>query len=141
MRIWSFLGATLVVATGCGSSGQQVDAGGGDAPPDAASAYTISASPTTFDLKVGETRDTTLTLSNNTAQPLSIAGMQATGLTLGTLTLSNQTCLTPLAPGGSCTVGGKFDANTVGQETFDITVSSNAGGTATIALTAKVNPP
>src|SRR5450432_3201984 len=101
--IWLVLGA-------CGYPGLarlsgSDDAAGGDAaklvdaPPGVLS---ITASPSSFDLHANDTRDTLLTVTNNTSQS-GTPVLEAAGLTLGIMGFTSNTCTAGLPAGGSCT--------------------------------------
>ncbi len=123
-------------APGSGDASGGGDARFDDAPPGVLS---ISSSSSSFDLHATDTRDTVLTITNNTMQSGTPA-LQVTGLTLGTMTFTSNTCTTGLAPGMACTATGHLTATAAGQVNFQVTASSAPLGTAMAALSVNVRP-
>lgn len=111
-----------------------------DAPVDAPMALTVSVSVSSFTLHVNDTRETQVTVTNTTGQPIGAPSLQATGLTLGMLTFASNTCTTTLAPGGMCTATGQLTATAEGQITFSIVATATPDFSAMASLSATVMP-
>lgn len=123
--VWCGLGLGLV---GCGHvpDAQQRDSGVQD---DAATEVLlrIAASPSSFVLHANDTRETLITVRNDTGQPVGTPELQVVDLTLGTMMFSSNTCTTELAPGETCTAIGQLVAMTPGQVDFSVTATIGAG--------------
>ncbi len=76
-------------------------------------------------------------MTNNTSQS-GTPTLEVTGLTLGTMTFTSNTCTTGLAPGGACTAIGHLTATTAGQVDFQVIASSTALGTPMAAFSVVV---
>jgi len=112
--------------------GSNDDAGvDGDAPPGVVS---LTASPAAFILHQGDTRETTLTLSNGTREAIAVPSEFAvTGLVGGTLTFAGHTCGAELAAGASCGATGTLAASATVQTTFDVSLGA---ATTRLSMTA-----
>jgi len=142
----------FVAAVGCGSvAAEHKDSGVPpgdadiDAPVDAPidappKEVRITAAPATFILHVNDIRDTVITVTNDTDEAVGAPNVAVTGLTLGTMTFSNNTCTASLAPGASCTVAGRVTATSAGQVNFQVTATSNPGGVVMSALSLNAMP-
>jgi sulfatase modifying factor 1 len=134
----------LVSAAACGSVPQRNDGGDDDAVPSDAAvdalpmALVVLASPSSFNLHANDTRETKITVINNTTEMVGVPTLQVTGLTLGTLTFSSNTCTAELAPGASCSAVGTLTASTAGQVGFAVAAMTNPGGTASAMLSINV---
>jgi sulfatase modifying factor 1 len=105
---------------------------------DAASSLAITVSPSMFVVHPNDTRLEQITVTNHTTQTSGVPSFQVSGLTLGTLSIAAGSCTTGLAPGASCTAGGRLVATTVGETGFEISVSAGASGTGSAALSVTV---
>lgn len=117
------------------SDAQKGDAVVDDAPP--MEPLSLTASPSSFRLHAYDTRETKVTVTNRSTQTIGTPSFQASGLTLGTMTLSENTCTSDLAPGASCTAIGTLTATTPGDVEFQITAMAS-GVTATATLSASI---
>lgn len=144
---WS---AVFLVAASCGSFPQPsrntdgaVDGIGdavNDSPRDATVALTLAASPSSFVLHANDTRDTLLTVTNPTDQTSGTPMLAASGLTLGTVTFSSNTCTSGLAPGSSCAAVGRLTATTAGNIDFQVTATASNVMGAMASLPMTVTP-
>lgn len=112
-----------------------------DAPGDApVSALTVTVSVSSFTLHVNDARETEVTVTNGTGQPMGPPSLQAMGLSLGALTFSSNTCTSMLAPGATCTATGQLTAIATGHVNFNVVATADPGGSAMAALSATVMP-
>jgi formylglycine-generating enzyme len=140
----------LALAGGCGFPtlpGLSGDASPGgdarsDAPIDAPAILSVAASPSSFLLHAKDARDTVITVTNGTGQTVGVPELAVTGLTLGTMMFPANTnlCTESLAPGQSCTAIGNLVATTAGEIQFQLTATSNPGGSAMATLPMTVMP-
>lgn len=99
-------------------------------------AFSVSASPSSFRLHANDTRETKITVTNGTGQSIAMPLLQINGLSLGTLTFSNNMCTSELSPGASCTATGTLTATTAGEVNFQvIAVAANESATAELSAT------
>jgi sulfatase modifying factor 1 len=96
-------------------------------------ALTISASSTDFVFHVGDTRDTAITVKNDSNQTQDASQLEARNFTLGTFSINANTCTATLAAGASCTATARLTATSAGQASFEFVVEP-----ASVAVTATV---
>jgi formylglycine-generating enzyme len=102
----------------------------------------LTASPSSFLLHANDTREALFTITNPSSKMAGPPLLEATGLTLGTMTFpsNTNTCTSGLAPGASCTIVGQLTATTAGEVMFDVSASASSVDRATASLAMNVMP-
>jgi len=97
----------------------------------------VSASPKSFTVHPNDVRETLITVANGTTQ-MDTPTLAVSGLAIGSMTFTSNTCVNGVSPGQTCTAIGHLTATTAGQVDFQITASTTSLGTAMTPLSLTV---
>ena len=153
---WATTAAALAACGASPSAGPQdtgvVPAADGGAPDGTATVVgspgdagaprsSISVAATVADsgtLGAGVVAATTLTVSNDSTEPVGTPDLQVVGLTGANLILQDSSCNAPLEPGFSCYVNALFSGEKLGLQSFEVTATSTLGGTGSVKLSVNI---
>jgi formylglycine-generating enzyme len=98
----------------------------------------ITASTPAYTMHAGDLRTPMFTITNTGGETSGVPTVSVSGLTLGTLNFSSNTCTSMLAPNHSCTVVGSLTPTSTGQVSFQVVAAATPGGTSMAAMSLTV---